>query len=156
MGLVTEHVRLNRATKYGALALTACVGVFSFHIRMVDAKDKSDLIHVHPEVSDVFIDGCHHQLLYKAWGENISVEFFGFNAEKSLESGKTILLISQDVKNSIQKNIENWSRDQRSIDVLEHQVVNTGIQFLAYSPKQYAWDRQSGFEAMTFKVKSNN
>lgn len=147
-----NRVRINRTVGSFVLSVVICMGFGAFFVRMSDAKDKTDLIHVDSDVSNVFIDGCHVHLLYKTWGSAAKPKFVEASDASKLKIGGTYLIVSQDIENSVQKYLENWSDGPYALHVLDHQLLNTGVQFLAYSPKQYAWDRPSGFESITFQV----
>ena len=135
-----------------SLGLVVCFGLFGAHTRQQDVQDHTASIRVDSSVKHVLIEGCHYHLLHKKWGAAKTVQFNNPAAPSPLEKGATYLYISQDIQNPMRANMQQWRQQGFSLKEKDSQVLTTGVQFLAYSPKLYPWDRQSGFEAISFSV----
>jgi len=149
---IVEKLKMRTTGRYAILSLVICFGGGSVFARLSDASDTTRFIRLRPDVTNVLIDGCHYHLLHKKWGSDITAQFNNMDGNQELIKGGTYLYITQDLQSPIQENLLTWRGKGYSLELLDHQVITTGVQFLAYSPKQFPWDRQSGFEATTFKV----
>jgi len=151
---IIEKFKLRTTGRYALLTVVIFLGVGSVFARLNDANDKTEFIRVRTDVTNVIIEGCHYHLLHKNWGANVSAKINDMSGNQVLIKGGTYLYITQDLQSPIQENLWTWKSKGYSLEILDNQAIATGVQFLAYSPNQFAWDRQSGFEAVTFKVNS--
>jgi len=143
VGLDFIFNRFNLSRKIGVvmIILLIMIGFAFLRVRTNDTFDKTSLIKVDPSVSHVRIIGCSFHLLYKNWGEGRTVEM----AKSDYTKGDTYYYVGEDPLNLLpQKGM--------TVDIIGTENVQTGIQFTAYSPEKYPWDRQNGFSAITFRV----
>ncbi len=134
------------------LACFTVAGFFSMSARAHEAGDKTSLITINESVQHVLVHGYHHQLLLKDWGKGRAVRRLNMVEHELFKTGDTYLYVTQDIPSGEKWQFDVWREQGLKIDIIDKQELSTGIQFLAYSPRSYPWDRQSGFSMVTFKV----
>jgi hypothetical protein len=135
--------RFTLSQKIGIALLVTMViiGFASVRMRINDSFDRTSLIKIDPSVQHVVVNGCSFHLLYKKWGENRTPAITKPNYLK----GDTYYYAGED-------RLPDIFSEGLIIDIIDTENIQTGIQFTAYNPEKYPWDRQNGFFAATFRV----
>ncbi|HEU0081173.1 MAG TPA: hypothetical protein VFQ72_04115 [Candidatus Paceibacterota bacterium] len=136
----------------------AAFGFWSLAERMAETVDKTGLIQS-DGAQHILVEGCSFQLLYKDWGRGKTASMIT-TEKQDFRPGEAYLYVSQEngqskgiyAQATAAGRLANWTKQGYELSIAQIQELNTGIQFLGYSPEHYPWDRQSGFVSVLFKV----